>query len=102
MIGTLQYESNLPFITFLIVVTSNSFIYTYIFIATKKSLFSAIIYHWIYTYVLQVVSTTVIRSSLYNWLEFIPSLLIGVLFAYILHRKERLAKVACTSIQEIN
>jgi hypothetical protein len=89
MIGTSQYESSLPFITFLIIVTSSSFVYTYFYEATKKSLFSAVIYHWINTYILQVISTTVTRSSLYNWLEFIPSLLIGVFFACLLHRKER-------------
>lgn len=100
MIGTSQYESNLPFLTFLIIVTSSSLIYTYMFKVTKESVFSAIFYHWLNTYVLQVISTTVKRTSLYNWLEFIPSLLIGVFFAYLLHRKERLAKVTSASVQK--
>lgn len=89
MVGSSQYEFNIPFLVFLVSVTSTSYIYTYIYIRTKQSLFSAIFIHWIYTYVIQVVSSSVIRSDLYNWLEFVPSLLIGIGFAYVLRNKKR-------------
>ncbi len=88
--GSSQYEFNLPFIAFLLSVTSISFAFTYIYIKTEKSIFSAIFFHWIYTYLIQVVSTTVIRTNLYNWLEFIPAFIIGIIF-FILLRKENVA-----------
>lgn len=88
MLGTSQYELNVPFIAFFISVTCSSFIYTYIYIKTDRSIFSAIFLHWIYTYVLQVVSSSVTRTNLYNWLEFIPSLIICIVFIFLLQKKK--------------
>lgn len=102
MLGTFQNEFNVPFFAFLISVTSTSFIYTYIYVRTKQSLFSAIFLHWVYTYVIQVVSSQVvssqvvissgIRLKLYNWLEFVPALLIGLVFAFILRKEKVVVK----------
>lgn len=87
MIGTSQHEFNIPFIPFLISVTSSAFIYAYIYNKSKESLFSAILLHWLVTYVLQVISSTVSRTAIYNAVEFIPSLIIGVLVAVIMLRE---------------
>ena len=76
MVGTSQHEFNIPFISFLISITSSAFIFTYIYNKSKESLFSAIMLHWIVTYILQVISSNVIRTSIYNIVEFIPSFLI--------------------------
>ncbi len=82
--GSSQFEFNLPFLVFLISVTSISFVFTYFYIRTGQSIFSAIFLHWIYTYVIQVVNSTVIRTSTYNWLEFIPALLMGIIFIILM------------------
>ena len=92
MLGTSQYAYQLPFLTFLLTVTSSSFIYTYIYIKTKKSLFSAIILHWIWTYIMQVIASTVARSSAYNWLEAAPAILLGIIFILLLRYKKGLPK----------
>lgn len=86
MLGTSQYEFGLPFVVFLISVTSTSFAYTYFYIKTKGSLLSAIFLHWVFTYGMQVVVSTVERSETYNWLEFIPALMLGVLFSLLQRR----------------
>jgi len=88
MLGTSQYELNVPFIAFLISVIGTSFIYTYLYQSTKSSIFSAILLHWLYTYVMQVVSSSIVRSNLYNWLEFIPAILIGFVFAFMMRNKK--------------
>lgn len=89
MAGTSQHEFNIPFLAFLISITSCSFIYTYIYIKTNGNLFSAVLFHWIYTYVIQVVSTTIVRSDLYNWLEFVPALLLGIVFGFMLNKEKK-------------
>lgn len=89
MLGTAQYQFHLPFPTFAISVISISFVYTYIYKQTKQNLFSAVFLHWVYTYTIQVVSSSIIRSNVFNWLEFVPALLVGLVFAFLL-RKERL------------
>lgn len=86
MLGTTQYELSIPFLAFLISVTGTSFIYTYLYMRTKSSIFSAIFLHWIYTYILQVVSSSIDRTSLYNWVEFIPAVLIGLVFAFMMRK----------------
>ncbi|PKP36174.1 MAG: hypothetical protein CVT98_08775, partial [Bacteroidetes bacterium HGW-Bacteroidetes-15] len=73
MLGTSQYEFGLPFIVFLISVTSTSFAYTYFYIKTNASLLSSIFLHWVYTYGMQVVASSVERTTEYSWLEFIPA-----------------------------
>lgn len=90
MIGTSQYESNMPFLAFLISVTSTSFIYTYLYNRTNASIFSAILLHWLYTYVIQVISSSIVRSTMYNWLEAVSAVLIGSLFAFIMRKGKRL------------
>lgn len=84
MVGTSQYEFGLPFIVFLISVTSTSFAYTYFHIKTKGALLSAIFLHWVFTYGMQVVASTVVRTEMYNWLEFLPALILGILFSILL------------------
>jgi membrane protease YdiL (CAAX protease family) len=86
MVGTSQYEFGLPFIVFLISVTSTSFAYTYYYIKTKGSLLSAIFLHWVFTYGMQVVASTVERTEMYNWLEFLPALSLGLFYAILIHR----------------
>ncbi|MFO8022972.1 MAG: CPBP family intramembrane glutamic endopeptidase [Perlabentimonas sp.] len=85
MIGTSQNEFGLPFIVFLISVTSTSFAYTYFYIKTKGSLLSAIFLHWVFTFVMQVVASTVERTETYNWLEFMPALILGFIFSILLN-----------------
>lgn len=82
--GSSQYEFNLPFPAFLISVTGISFAFTYFYLKTDKSIFSAIFFHWIYTYLIQVVNSTITRTDLYNWLEFIPAFIVGLIFAILL------------------
>lgn len=91
--GGSQYELGIPFLPFLISVTCSSFAYTYLYIRSKYSVFSAVFLHWVYTYVIQVVSTGIVRTNLYNWLEFIPALILGGVFAILL-RKQRTAPQA--------
>jgi hypothetical protein len=86
IVGSSQYEFNIPFSVFLITVTASSFIYTYLYIKSAGSIFSAIFFHWIYTYMIQVVNSTIDRSLLYNRLEFIPSLIAAIVFAVLLKR----------------
>jgi membrane protease YdiL (CAAX protease family) len=50
MNGTSQHEFGIPFFSFLISVSSSSFVYTYIFRESKGSLFGAIFLHWTGTY----------------------------------------------------
>ena len=88
MLGTSQFEFNIPFLVFAISVTGTSFIFTYLYQRTNASIFSAILLHWLYTYTLQVVSSSIVRSNLYNWLELIPALLIGLVFAFMMRKNK--------------
>lgn len=86
MLGTSQYEFGLPFVVFLISVTCTSFAYTFFYLKTKGSLLSAIFLHWVFTYGMQVVASTVERTSLFNWLEFIPALILGIIFSVLIKK----------------
>jgi len=86
IVGTNQYEYNLSFPAFMISVTSISFIYTYIYIKTNQNLFTAVFFHWVYTFVSDVVYSGIVRSKFFNSLEFLPALLIGLVFAFMLHK----------------
>jgi hypothetical protein len=94
MLGTSQHDFNIPFFPFMVAVTSSSFIYTYIYIKSNESLFSALMLHWVGTYIMQVIASQVTRTLVYNYLECLPALLIGVLFIFILqkHRTKNLTK----------
>ncbi len=70
--GTSQHELGVPFIGFLIKLTSSSVLYTWLYNNTRRSLWSAILLHWLYTYAAQVMSSGVVRSPLYNALEYLP------------------------------
>lgn len=70
--GTSQHEMGVPFIGFLIKLTSSSVLYTWLYNNTRRSLWSAILLHWLYTYAAQVISSGVVRSPLYNSLEYLP------------------------------
>ena len=84
MIGTSQHDFNIPFVNFMISVICSSFIYTYLYIWSKGSLFAALLLHWIATYFLQVITSQVKRTFTYNYLEFIPSLLITYIIILLL------------------
>lgn len=87
MLGTSQHDFNMPFLPFLIAVTSSSFIYTHVYIKSNGSLFSALLLHWIGTYIMQVIASQVTRTLTYNYLECLPALLFGILFIFILHKQ---------------
>ncbi len=90
IVGSSQSELSMPFLPFLLSVTSSSFIYTFVYLRTNQSVFSAIFLHWVYTYALEVVSSGIVRSNLFMWLECLPAILIGTIFAVIL-RKQKLS-----------
>lgn len=87
MLGTSQHDFNMPFLPFMIAVTSSSFIYTYVYIKSNSSMFSALLLHWVGTYIMQVIASQVTRTLAYNYLECLPALLIGVLFIFILYKQ---------------
>ena len=89
ILGTSQHNFHIPFISFLISVTSSSFVYTYIYLKSKESLFAAILLHWIWTYAMQVIGSSVVRTTLYNWLECVPSVLMGIVFIFLLRKEKR-------------
>jgi uncharacterized protein len=88
MSGTSQHEFSIPFIPFLVSVTSSAFIYSYVYAKSKESLFSAILLHWIGTYVMQVIASQVVRTALYNSLECVPGLLLACVFIVIMSRNK--------------
>jgi len=96
MVGTLQHELGLLFIGFLVGFMANSVCYTWLYNNTKKSLWSAILFHWLFTYATQVVSSGVIRSPLYNWLEYLPYVIMA-LFVLIIRGPKRLTRLAIGS-----
>jgi len=75
--GTSQHEMGVPFIGFLIKLTSSSVLYTWLYNNTRRSLWSAILLHWLYTYAAQVMSSGVARSPFYNGLEYLPYVLMA-------------------------
>ncbi|MEN6435455.1 MAG: type II CAAX endopeptidase family protein [Anaerolineaceae bacterium] len=79
MIGTSQHELAIPFISFAAGLISVSVLYTWLYNNTKKSIWTAVFFHWIFTYSMQVVASGVTRSAIYNWLEGIPYLLITII-----------------------
>ena len=83
MVGTSQHELGVPYLGFLVKLTATSVLYTWLYNNTNKSLWSAILLHWLYTYAAQVLSSGVTRSSLYNWLEFLPYVVMAVLVVFI-------------------
>lgn len=87
MPGTSQHDFNMPFMPFMISVISSSFIYTYLYIKSHGSLFSAILLHWVGTYIMQVIGSQVARSVTYNYLECLPALLLGIVFMVLLHKQ---------------
>jgi membrane protease YdiL (CAAX protease family) len=83
MVGTSQHELGMPFIPFLIMLMASSIFYTCLFNNTNRSLWSAILFHWLFTYAAQVVSSGVTRSPLYNWLEFLPYVVMAAIVMLI-------------------
>ena len=83
MIGTSQYELQMPFIGFMLGLTSSSVIYSWLHNRARGSIWMAILFHWIYTYFAQVVATGVTRSPIYNSLEYVPHIIITVLVVLI-------------------
>ena len=87
MLGTSQHDFNMPFIPFMISVTFSSFIYTFVYIKSNGSVFSALLLHWVGTYIMQVIGSQVARSETYNYLECLPAFLTGVVFIYFLYKQ---------------
>jgi membrane protease YdiL (CAAX protease family) len=83
MVGTSQHELGVPFIGFLIKLMASSILYTCLYNNTNKSLWSAILLHWLYTYPAQVLSSGVTRSSLYNSLEYLPYVIMAAIVVLI-------------------
>jgi len=83
IVGTSQHELGVPFIGFLIKLTSSSVLYTWLYNNTKQSLWSAILLHWLYTYAAQVLSSGITRSPLYNWLEYLPYVIMAIVVVLI-------------------
>ncbi len=83
MIGTSQFELKIPFIGFMLGLTSSSVIYSWLHNRARGSIWMAIFFHWIYTYFAQVVATGVTRSPVYNSLEYVPHIIITVLVVLI-------------------
>jgi len=83
MLGTSQHELHLPFLSFLVGITSVSVIMTWIHNNTSGSLWAAIFFHWLYTYFAQVSSSGATRSSAYNWLESTPYVLLAAVTAIV-------------------
>jgi uncharacterized protein len=81
--GTSQHEMGVPFIGFLIKLTSSSVLYTCLYNNTRRSLWSAILLHWLYTYAAQVMSSGVVRSPLYNGLEYLPYVIMAATVALV-------------------
>lgn len=79
MIGTSQYELKIPFIGFLLSVTSSSVLYTWLHNRAKGSIWMAVFFHWIYTYFAQVIATGITRSATYNALEYFPHIIVAAL-----------------------
>lgn len=92
IIGTTQYESGLPLGVFIISVTVISLPYTYFHLKTKGSMLLAVLLHWLTTYVMQVMGTTVERNELYNTIEFVPALIIGMVFAVLIVKDRKKGK----------
>jgi len=91
IIGTSQHEFNVPFFPFMILIISSAFVYTYIYIKSNGSLFTAILLHWLFTYIFQVIASQISRSPIYNLLEWIPSLMIGFVFMILLNQQKQRA-----------
>ncbi|MRS04720.1 CPBP family intramembrane metalloprotease [bacterium] len=87
MPGTSQHDFNMPYIPFMISVVFSSFVYTFVYIKSQGSLFSALLLHWVSTYIMQVIGSQVTRSDAYNYLECLPALLIGTIFIFILNKQ---------------
>lgn len=97
MVGTSQHELGIPFFGFLIKLTASSILYTWLYNNTKKSLWSAILLHWLFTYAAQVLSSGLTRSPLYNWLEMSPYVLIALVILTVWGPKRLARKSNCDS-----
>jgi membrane protease YdiL (CAAX protease family) len=89
MVGTSQHEFNVPFFPFMISIISSTLVYTYLYIKSNGSLFTAILLHWLFTYIFQVISTQISRTTIYSLLECIPALMIGFVFMILLNQQRQ-------------
>ncbi|MFD3449941.1 CPBP family intramembrane glutamic endopeptidase [Microbacteriaceae bacterium 4G12] len=92
IVGANQHEQHLSFLTFMISITSSCFIYTYVYIKTNQNLFTAVLFHWAYTFLSDVTHSGIVRTDLFNSLEFIPALLIGIVFSFMLREVKPISK----------
>ena len=83
MIGTSQNELNMPFIGFMLGITSLSVQYAWLHNNAKGSIWMAVFFHWVFTYTAQVVATGVNRTPMYNMLEYTPHLFLTLLIVWI-------------------
>ena len=77
LVGTSQYELQVPFSGFLVGLIAISILMTYFSEKTLQIVGIAVFLHWIYTYCMQVVFTQAVRSNLYNWLEYSPYIVLA-------------------------
>jgi uncharacterized protein len=84
--GTSQHEMGVPFLGFLIKLMATSVLYTWLYNNTQRSLWSAILLHWLYTYSAQVLSSSG-RTPLYNSLEFLPYVLMAAVVVLVWKRQ---------------
>ncbi|WP_028593271.1 CPBP family intramembrane glutamic endopeptidase [Paenibacillus assamensis] len=92
IVGTNYHEHQLSFFTFMITITSCCFIFTYIYIKTNQNLFAAVLFHWAYTFFSDAAHSGMVRTDLFDALQFVPALLIGLVFAFLLHRNKPIVK----------
>jgi hypothetical protein len=83
MIGTSQHELKIPFIGFLLSVTSTSVLFTWLHNRAHSSIWMAVFFHWIYTYCAQVVASGITRTQTYTSLEYVPHIIVALVVILI-------------------
>jgi membrane protease YdiL (CAAX protease family) len=86
MVGTAQYENGLPFLPFLITLTTLSIVFAWLHQHTARSIWTAIFFHWIYTCAGQVVSSGIPQTTQNAWFSCIPYVVIAGLVMLVWKR----------------
>jgi hypothetical protein len=83
MIGTSQHELKIPYIGFLLSITSTSVLFTWLHNRAQGSIWMAVFFHWIYTYCAQVIASGVTRTPIYTSWEFVPHIIVALVVILI-------------------
>jgi membrane protease YdiL (CAAX protease family) len=83
MVGTSQHELHFSFLSFLVGLTALSILFTWLQNNTRRSIWTAVFFHWLFTYAAQVVASGVTRSPVYNWLEYSPFILVALIVVIV-------------------